>query len=156
MREQGIAVLHDRRIPGTRANIDHLVISQAGVFVIDTKHYKGKVERRDVGGWFRTDRRLYVGGRDRTKLVAGMRPQVEAVRQALAATGEWSDVPVTAGLLFMSDENWSLFDVRPLRFDDVYVLWGRALGKLIRAEGSTGIIDVAAVERALAGSLPVA
>jgi hypothetical protein len=27
----GLTVLHDRRIPGTRANIDHLVVSRAGV-----------------------------------------------------------------------------------------------------------------------------
>ncbi len=30
-------VLHDRRIPGSRANIDHLVIGPTGVWVIDTK-----------------------------------------------------------------------------------------------------------------------
>lgn len=50
LRDDGIAVLHDRRFPGSRANIDHIVVSQAGVFVIDTKHYKGRVEQRDPGG----------------------------------------------------------------------------------------------------------
>jgi hypothetical protein len=30
-------VLHDRRIPGSRANIDHLVVGPTGVWVIDTK-----------------------------------------------------------------------------------------------------------------------
>jgi hypothetical protein len=39
-------VLHDRRIPGRRSNIDHLVIARSGVWVVDTKRYRGKVERR--------------------------------------------------------------------------------------------------------------
>jgi hypothetical protein len=156
MRSQEIAVLHDRRIPGTRANIDHIVISQAGVFVIDTKHYRGRVEQRDIGGWFKTDLRLYVGGRDRTKLLAGMKPQVEAVRRALSECEEWNDVPVTPALLFMSDDNWSLLSIRPLRFDNVYVLWGKALGKLIRAEATGDRIEVGDLERALATALPAA
>jgi hypothetical protein len=154
LRDQGIAVLHDRRIPGTKANIDHLVISQAGVFVIDTKHYKGRVEQRDVGGFFRTDLRLYVGGRDRTKLIAGMKPQVEAVRRALAGRDEWRDVPVTVALLFMSDDNWSLLNFKPLRFGEVYALWGKALGKLIRADREGDPIDVPQLERSLAKALP--
>jgi hypothetical protein len=156
LREEGIAVLHDRRIPGSRANIDHLVISQAGVFVVDTKHYRGRVEQRDVGGWLTRDLRLYVGGRDRTKLVAGMRPQVEAVRRALSAHDVWRDAPVTAVLLFMSDENWSLLDFKPLRFGEVYALWGGALGKLIRAELAGRTIDIAALEHLLAVALPPA
>lgn len=35
--ERGVRVLHDRRIPGTRANIDHIAVSSSGVFVIDAK-----------------------------------------------------------------------------------------------------------------------
>ena len=36
-----VAVLHDRRIPGSRANIDHIAVAATGVWVIDTKRYKG-------------------------------------------------------------------------------------------------------------------
>lgn len=32
-------VLHDRRIPGTRANIDHIAITPTGIYVIDAKKY---------------------------------------------------------------------------------------------------------------------
>jgi hypothetical protein len=39
----GWAVLHDLAIPGSQANIDHLVIGPGGVVVIDTKHYRGQV-----------------------------------------------------------------------------------------------------------------
>ena len=36
-----VQVLHDRRIPGTRANLDHLVITPLGVTIIDTKRLEG-------------------------------------------------------------------------------------------------------------------
>lgn len=39
-----VAVMHDRRLPGTRANIDHIAIAPSGVWVIDTKRYSGKIE----------------------------------------------------------------------------------------------------------------
>jgi hypothetical protein len=155
-REDGIAVLHDRRIPGSRANIDHLVVSRAGVFVIDSKHYRGRVEQGDLGGWFKTDLRLYVGGRNRTKLIEAMTRQVDAVRAGLAAEGAWKDVPVTAAIVFMASENWSLFDLRPLRFGNVHVLRGEALGKLIRADGPLTATDVTEIEHALALALPTA
>lgn len=34
-----LRVLHDRRVPGSRANIDHVAIAPSGVFVIDAKKY---------------------------------------------------------------------------------------------------------------------
>jgi hypothetical protein len=154
LRAEGFAVLHDRRIPGSKANIDHIVISPAGVFVVDPKNYRGKVEQRDVGGLFRTDLRLYVGERDRTKLVKGMDRQVAAVRAALAQDGEWGHVPVTPVLFFISPENWSLLNFRPLRFGEVYVLWGKALGKLLRADAKIPPDAVPELERVLAVRLP--
>lgn len=59
----GIRVLHDRRVPGTRGNIDHLVVAPAGIFVVDAKRYDGLIRVRDVGGLFKTNERLYVGRR---------------------------------------------------------------------------------------------
>ncbi len=153
---EGMAVLHDRRIPGSKANIDHIGISPAGVFVVDPKNYRGKVEQRDVGGLFRTDLRLYVGGRDKTKLVKGMDRQVAAVRAVLSQDQKWNDVPVTPVLFFMSPENWSLLNFRPLRFGEAYVLWGRALGKLLRAEQKISRDAVVELERLLAVALPAA
>ena len=53
--------LHDRK--HGRANIDHLVVASSGVWVIDAKNYGGKVEYRNVGGWFGpADNRIFVGG----------------------------------------------------------------------------------------------
>jgi hypothetical protein len=62
-------LLNDRKVPGRRGKIDHIAIVASGVWVIDAEHYKGKVKHRDRGRWFGTDWRLYVDGRDRTKLV---------------------------------------------------------------------------------------
>jgi hypothetical protein len=44
LERQGWAVLHDLALPGSRANIDHLVIGPGGVFVIDSKHYRGRLQ----------------------------------------------------------------------------------------------------------------
>jgi hypothetical protein len=55
LERHGWAVLHDLAVPGSRANIDHLVIGIGGVFVIDSKHYRGRL-RLDRSG------RLWHGG----------------------------------------------------------------------------------------------
>jgi hypothetical protein len=39
----GWAVNHDLRIPGSKANVDHLVTGPPGVFVIDAKNYRGRL-----------------------------------------------------------------------------------------------------------------
>ena len=41
---RGWAVLHDLAIPGSPANIDHLVIGRGGVLVIDSKQYRGRLQ----------------------------------------------------------------------------------------------------------------
>jgi hypothetical protein len=43
LERHGWAVLHDLAVPGSAANIDHLVIGPGGVFVIDSKQYRGRV-----------------------------------------------------------------------------------------------------------------
>jgi len=98
-------VLHDRRIPGTRANIDHIVVGPTAVWVIDAKRYKGKRPSLQVeGGLFRPRvESLRIGGRDGTPLVAGVRGQVERVEASLGAT----TVSVTGALCFL-DADWPL------------------------------------------------
>ena len=48
--EQGVHALHDRRIPGSRSNIDHIAIAPSGVYVIDAKRYTGRPNLRVEGG----------------------------------------------------------------------------------------------------------
>ena len=55
----GFTVLHDRRVSGTRGNIDHVVVAPAGVFVVDAKRYEGRIEIRNPGWLLRPDERLH-------------------------------------------------------------------------------------------------
>jgi Nuclease-related domain len=43
LERRGWAVLHDLAIPGSAANIDHLVIGPGGVVVVDSKRYRGRL-----------------------------------------------------------------------------------------------------------------
>jgi hypothetical protein len=104
----GLRVLHDRRVPRSPANIDHIVIAPAGVFVVDAKNIRGKIEIRDRGGFFRTDHRLYVGRRDCSALATGLGWQVDAVTAALTGASVDPLPPVTPVLCFIDGE-WPLF-----------------------------------------------
>jgi hypothetical protein len=127
----GVMALHDRRLPGTTANIDHLAIAFTGVWVIDAKRYTGQVATKDVGGWFSSDVRLYVGRHDRRNLVAGMAKQVDAVRTALGA--DCADVPVRPMLCFV-DTDWRWF-ASPFELHGVLIAWPRAVRELLVRSG---------------------
>ncbi|HET7488272.1 MAG TPA: nuclease-related domain-containing protein [Acidimicrobiales bacterium] len=43
LRDRGYVVLHDRKIPGSRANIDHALVGPTGVAIVENKHYTGRV-----------------------------------------------------------------------------------------------------------------
>jgi hypothetical protein len=49
LERRGWVVLHDLAVPGSPANIDHLVIGPGGVFVVDSKQYRGRL-RLDSSG----------------------------------------------------------------------------------------------------------
>lgn len=131
-----IADLHDRRIPGSKANIDHIAITRKGIWVIDAKRYKGRPELKIEGGILRPRvEKLLVGRRDCTKLVDGVLKQVGLLRDLLG------DVPVNGALCFV-EADWPLiggaFSTR-----EVHVLWPKRLAKLL-AEQTAGDVDVAA------------
>jgi hypothetical protein len=147
-----VVVLHDRRIPGSRANIDHLIVAASGVWIVDAKSYKGKVEQRDLGKWLKSDNRLYVNGRDQSKLADGLFKQITAVLQAL--DGLDSDVDFMAALCFV-DSEWGLF-AKPFLQGGVLVTWPKMLSKAIVESGPLSRDEMVAVAEALAGRLPAA
>jgi hypothetical protein len=49
LERHGWAVLHDLAVPQSQANIDHLVIGPGGVFVIDSKQYRGRLQLDPTG-----------------------------------------------------------------------------------------------------------
>ncbi|WP_281286362.1 nuclease-related domain-containing protein [Oryzihumus leptocrescens] len=132
--ERGVLALHDRRIPGRRSNIDHIVVSTAGALVVDTKRYQGATVRTGrVGGIF-TPRRdeLLVRGRLGSKLIDGLDKQVDAVRSVLVAGG-FADVPVGRALCFV-DADFPWF-TRIMRVGDTCVVNPRGLLDLVTRPG---------------------
>jgi hypothetical protein len=140
----GVVLLHDRCVPGSRANIDHIAIGPAGVFVIDAKRYTGRIGVERRGGLLRPrTEHLLVGGRDRTKLVDGVLAQAEVVRSLCAAA-------VHPVLCFV-DGDWPF--MARLEVRGVPILGPRKVAKLCRAQGP---LDVEAVAGELAARLPAA
>jgi hypothetical protein len=45
LHRDGFVVFHDLAVPGSPANVDHLVIGPTGVFVIDSKRWRGRVRQ---------------------------------------------------------------------------------------------------------------
>lgn len=133
---ENLAVLHDRRIPGSTANIDHIVITPAGVWVIDAKRYKARrPELRIEGGILRPRvEKLVVGGRDSSKLIDGVLKQIDVVRAILG-----DGVPISGALCFV-EADWPLVG-GAFRARDVHVLWPKRLAKLL-VEGGSGGVDV--------------
>ena len=68
--EYGLTVLHDLAIPGSKANIDHILITPKAVFVIDAKNYTGLVK---VSAGKDGVKKLRVGGRDQTPLAGKLK-----------------------------------------------------------------------------------
>ncbi|MGO9962358.1 MAG: nuclease-related domain-containing protein [Acidimicrobiales bacterium] len=68
-------ILHDRRVPGSPANIDHLVIGPNGVFVVDAKNFSHQLS---------LDKGTLWTGRYPVKL-SSTRNQAERAETALAS-----------------------------------------------------------------------
>lgn len=125
-------VLHDLRVPGTRGNIDHVVVAAQGVHVLDAKRYKGRISARRS----RRGDTLRVGGRDCTHLAAGVHHQVEVVRAAL----EDSPLPVDVeGSLVFVDGDWSLFT--PHEHAGLGLHGRRSLLRELRRPGPLGPVE---------------
>ncbi|MBC9822826.1 NERD domain-containing protein [Terrabacter sp. MAHUQ-38] len=145
-----LRLLHDRRIPASRANIDHLAVTPTGVYVIDAKKYKGRPHLKIEGGLFRPRvERLLVGTRDCTKLVDRVLKQVDLVRGLLH-----DDAPVHGVLCFV-DADWPLiggaFTTR-----GVQALWPRKLYPKLQADGPFDVEVLTDIHRKLAHALPAA
>lgn len=149
--DDSVVVLHSRRVPKTRGDIDHLLVASSGVWVVDSKAYSGRVEIRDVGGWRTVDRRLYVNNHDQTKLVDGFEWQVAAVRAILDPMG-FGDVPMHPTLVFTGSE-WGWF-AKPIEIGGVRVLWAKKLCELVAEPGPLDAAAVRALAMQLSAKLP--
>ncbi|GAA2212902.1 hypothetical protein GCM10009850_083640 [Nonomuraea monospora] len=82
----GYTVLHDRALPRSRANLDHLVIGPGGVVLVDSKRWHRNTSIRGHGG------RLWIGRRPADSLVKATVFEAGRVGEVLRAAG-WQ-VPV--------------------------------------------------------------
>ena len=147
---ESLRVLHDRRIPGTRGNIDHLAVTPTGVYVIDAKKYSGRPHLKKEGGLLRPRvERLLVGTRDCSRLVDGVIRQLTVVRAHVP-----DRVPVHGVLCFV-EADWPLvggsFTTRA-----VEALWPKKLYSRLTSAGSIEVETIAAIHHTLATTLPPA
>ena len=147
--QAGRYVLHDRRVPGTKANIDHLVVASSGVWVLDAKEYAGRVEHVNAGGFVCPDWKLKVGGRDRSKLATGVQWQQTEVGRALDSSTLAKHRPPVFGMLCFVEAAWGLFS-RPFIFSGVTVAWPAAAMDLLSRPGQWGPDSTANIAEALA------
>jgi ribosomal protein S27E len=151
---KGVRVLHDRRIPGSKANIDHIAVAPSGVYVIDAKKYQGRPDLRVEGGLLRPrTRKLVVGSRDCTKLVEGVHEQLELVRGALDRSG--LDGAPVHGMLCFVQADWPLLG-GAFTVDDIAVLWPKKAAQLLTTDGPVDRRVIEAIHRALAVAFPSA
>jgi hypothetical protein len=148
----GFLVIHDRLIPKTRANIDHIAITQSGVIVIDAKNYEGIVQVKDDSGFFSApDPQLWVGRRNCMKLVAGMKRQVDVVKTVLNKNGV--DVPVVGVLAFYA-ASWSTYKfMRAQEEIDGVLINSKGIETIVVRPGDLGSDQIEAITRLLATQL---
>ena len=150
-----VLVLHDRRIPGRRTNIDHLAVAPSGVFVIDAKRYKGKIEVRKP---FFGDPCLYISGRNKTKLVEGLAGQQQAVHSVLAEA--IPEMPAHACFCFLNPPGQSGGSGLPLfrtpSIDSFPLFYPRKLSKRLNSPGALTEESRHEVAKLLALALPSA
>jgi hypothetical protein len=143
------SILHNRRMPGGRGDIDHLAIAPTGVFVIDAKAHRGKVR---VANPLFGQPRLLVAGRNRTRLIDGLERQLAAVGAALIDSG-CADVPTQGVLCFMEAD---LPVLGTMNIRGHLVLYPRAVAKRLNAPGPLAKETIDAVGHTLSVAFPPA
>ena len=125
----GVVVLNDRRVPGSKLSIDLIAVSPAGVFVIEAKNYKGLVHTKRLGPlWNLGPDQLHIGRRNCTPSIVDVTKKGEAVRGVLSATSWGSEVPVRA-VLCLTRAEWGYASA--VEVGDVLVGWPKLIaGKM--------------------------
>jgi hypothetical protein len=88
LERQGWVVLHDLAVPGSPANLDHLMIGPGGVFVVDSKQYRGRLQLDSSG-------RLWHGRYSLTPTLQAVSWEADQAAQVLPDPGV-AVVPIVA------------------------------------------------------------
>jgi hypothetical protein len=151
---EGVIVLNDRRIPGSREGIKLIAVSPAGVFVIDTKRFKGLVHTMRPGtignlGPYE----LHVGRRNCTHSVDALRRQAEIVRATLdGGSLSAAEIPIHA-MLCLTRAEWGFPSA--VQIGDVWVGWPRLIAGEVQAPGVLDPSTVQQLSALIADRLPV-
>ncbi len=149
----GVRFLHDRRAPMSRTNIDHIAVTASGVYVIDCKRYRGRIE---VATPLFGEQKLKIARRDRTHLIAGLEKQIAHV----IAVIDDATVPVHGCLCFVAPEGL-LTDVglptfRTLEIKGYALYYAKRLAKQLNRSGPLSAAETEKIATRLAELLPSA
>ncbi len=133
----GFAVLHDLRLPGSTANIDHLVIGPTGVWLIDTKSYNTPLRVADGTVW----RGKYP-----------MRREQAAVAEAAAIVSASIGAPVSPVLCFVANR----LPQPEVGLGSVVAVTDESLLGLLTRPRPVGPVDVGELARRAMSMQPVA
>jgi hypothetical protein len=151
--DRGVIALHDRRIPGSLSNIDHIAICPTGVHVIDTKRYQGaRVKKAQLGSIFNPGPpQLIVRGRNCTSLVSATARQLDVVAIALRGLPEGKEVPIRRMLVFV-DSDWSLF-APAFEVDGVWIGPPKQMARVVSQRGPLDSATIRTIAERLANRL---
>jgi hypothetical protein len=130
LEQRGWVVLHDLAVPGSAANIDHLVIGPGGVVVIDSKQYRGRLQL-DPNGLLWHGRHLLTmtlravrWEADQADEVLGVADvQVASVVAVHGATVPWAGVTVDGVTVTPANRLLDVLQARPPVLTAAQVAW---------------------------------
>ncbi|HUP70334.1 MAG TPA: nuclease-related domain-containing protein [Acidimicrobiales bacterium] len=142
LRHLGWTVLHDRRLPGSPANLDHLVIGP-GVVVVDSKAYRGRIKLLGDG-------RLWYGRTCMDEVLNVVRWIADEVTDVLAAELAAAGCHVHALLCI----HGALLPRSPLPFDGVVLSTPETLLEcVLGTEPALTATDIESLSSAATGAL---
>lgn len=130
----------------TRGDIDHIAITPAGIYVIDSKNYA----RNAIATTHRRTS-ITVGGHDGTKLLNGADKQRQRLTRALAGLNA-TDVPVTAIICFTTATGLGLRG--RITVNDITITTAKRLPRLLATSGPYTNHDIAWLYQHLAQLFP--
>lgn len=80
LEQNGMAVLHDRSIPGTDGNIEHFVVGNQGIVIVRVAPFKGRIRTKKT--------QVFVGGNNITIVMNGLAARVDTVRHMVGGDCE--------------------------------------------------------------------
>jgi hypothetical protein len=91
----GVRAVHDRSVPGSDANLDHLVAAPSGIYVIDAKNWSGTLSTHGS--------RLWQNDRNRDEVIDAAMAQAAVVQRLVDDLAPPRPIPVRPVVCFVGD-----------------------------------------------------